>query len=87
MGLLMLRCPTTGRGFATGVNTDEATFKRLPDTISTARCPHCGQEHPWRPSDARLLDIVPPSLWAENASKVGPKAVPARFESEGFPDG
>jgi hypothetical protein len=35
MGLLMLRCPTTGRGFATGVNTDEATFKRLPDTIAT----------------------------------------------------
>jgi hypothetical protein len=41
MGLLMLRCPMTGRGFATGVNTDEATFKRLPDTIGTARCPHC----------------------------------------------
>jgi hypothetical protein len=27
----MLRCPTTGRGFATGVNTDEATFRRLSD--------------------------------------------------------
>jgi len=59
----MLRCPTTGRGFATGVNTDEATFKRMPDTIGTARCPHCGQEHRWRPGDARLLDVVPPSLW------------------------
>jgi hypothetical protein len=74
MGVLMLRCPTTGRGFATGVNTDEATFKRMPDAIGTARCPHCGHEHPWRPSDARLLDVVPPSLWVENAepsSKVG----------------
>jgi hypothetical protein len=29
MGILMLRCPTTGRGFAAGVNTDETTFKRL----------------------------------------------------------
>jgi hypothetical protein len=73
MGVLMLRCPTTGRGFATGVNTDEATFEQIPDTISTARCPHCGQEHPWRPTDARLLDVVPPSLWVENAA--GPPKV------------
>ena len=65
----MLRCPTTGRGFATGVNTDEATFKRMPDTIGTARCPHRGQEHRWRPGDARLLDVVPPSLWVENAER------------------
>jgi hypothetical protein len=56
----VLRCPTTGRGFATGVNTDEATFKQTPNTISTAR---------WRPSDARLLDFVPPSLWVENAGR------------------
>jgi hypothetical protein len=70
MGVLMLRCPTTGRGFATGINTDEATFKRMPDTISTARCPHCGQEHPWRPCDARLLEVLPPSLWAENAGRL-----------------
>jgi hypothetical protein len=67
MGVLMLRCPTTGRGFATGINTDEATFRRLPDTLSTAHCPHCVQEHWWRPSDARLLEVVPPSLWVENA--------------------
>jgi hypothetical protein len=58
MGLLMLRCPTTGRGFDAGINADEATFKRLPDRISTARCPHCGQEHSWRPTDARLLDAM-----------------------------
>ena len=70
MGVLMLRCPTTGRGFATGVNTDEATFKRMAHAISTARCPHCGHEHPWRPSDARLLDVVPPRLWVENAKRV-----------------
>jgi hypothetical protein len=56
MGLLILRCPTTGRGFDAGGDTDETTFKRRPGTISTVRCPHCGQEHRWRPSDARLLD-------------------------------
>jgi hypothetical protein len=67
MGVLMLRCPTTGRAFATGVNTDEATFERMPDTVGTARCPHCGQEHQWRPRDARLLEALPFGLWVENA--------------------
>jgi hypothetical protein len=58
MGLLMLRCPTTGRGFDAGVNTDEPTFKRMSDTIRMSRCPHCGQQHAWRPSDARVLDAM-----------------------------
>jgi hypothetical protein len=58
MGLLMLRCPATGRGFDAGVDANEATFKPLPDTIRTARCPHCGGEHSWRPSDARVLDAL-----------------------------
>jgi hypothetical protein len=58
MGLLMLRCPTTGRGFDAGVDTDEAAFTQMPNTISTVRCPHCGEEHRWRPSDARLLDAL-----------------------------
>jgi hypothetical protein len=29
MGLLMLRCPTTGRGFDAGVEIDETSFKRM----------------------------------------------------------
>jgi hypothetical protein len=62
MGVLMLRCPMTDRGFATGVNIDEATFRRMPDTISMARCPYCGQEHPWRPNDARLLEAIPQNI-------------------------
>jgi hypothetical protein len=83
MGVLMLRCPMTGRGFAAGVETDEATLKRMPEAISTARCPHSGQEHPWRPSDARLLDVVPPVLWVENARQPPkpPADTPARFHS------
>jgi hypothetical protein len=43
MGVLIAAMPDNGTG-----NTDEATFERMPDTLSTARCPHCGQEHPWR---------------------------------------
>jgi hypothetical protein len=58
MGLLMLRCPATGRGFDAGVKIDETSFKRMPDKISAARCPHCGLEHAWRPSEARVLDVM-----------------------------
>jgi hypothetical protein len=55
----MLRCPRTGRDFSTGIGADEASFGRLPDTVSTAPCPRCGQEHPWRPHDAWLVEAIP----------------------------
>ena len=42
MGALMLKCPTTGRVFSTGILADEETFKQLPDTVTKATCPHCG---------------------------------------------
>jgi hypothetical protein len=40
MGGVDVAMPDHGSSFATGVNTDEATFKRLPDTIGSAHCPH-----------------------------------------------
>jgi methyltransferase family protein len=58
LGTLTLSCPTTDRGFDAGVDTEEATFKGLANTISTAPCLHCGQEHSWRPTDARFLDAL-----------------------------
>jgi len=36
MGVLMLKCPETGREFATGIYLDEDSFRRLPDTVSKA---------------------------------------------------
>ena len=47
MGTLMLRCPTTGSEFSTGILADEETFKQLPDTVTKAACPHCGLMHSW----------------------------------------
>jgi hypothetical protein len=41
MGVLMLKCPTTGREFSTGIHVEEDSFKRLPETVTKARCPHC----------------------------------------------
>jgi hypothetical protein len=38
MGLLMLKCPQTGREFSTSIHIDEASFKRLPDTLTKSVC-------------------------------------------------
>jgi hypothetical protein len=61
MGVLMLKCPTTGREFSTGIHVEEDSFKRLPDTVTKARCPHCDLSHSWWTHEARLADTVAPS--------------------------
>ena len=45
--------------------TEEA-FDVLQEVPSRAHCPHCGQEHEWRKSDARLAETIPPAEWIEN---------------------
>jgi hypothetical protein len=68
MGVLMLNCPTTGRKFSTGINTDEATFIKLPDTPSQAHCPHCGLSHDWRPYQACWMESITPTRCVEAAN-------------------
>lgn len=54
MGTIILRCPITGREYASNIETDEATFLRLPDIKMTAHCPHCGVDHTWSLREAWL---------------------------------
>jgi hypothetical protein len=54
MGILLLRCPTTGREFPSGICVEEDSFKGLLDTMSEASCPHCGASHRWWTHEARL---------------------------------
>jgi hypothetical protein len=61
MGVLMLMCPTTGREFSTGIHIEEDSFRKLPDTATKARCPHCGALHSWWTHEARLTDRIAPS--------------------------
>jgi endogenous inhibitor of DNA gyrase (YacG/DUF329 family) len=51
---IMTTCPTTGKDVATGILADINTLERLPDSISTAHCPHCGSTHSWSVRDAWL---------------------------------
>ncbi len=59
MGALMFRCPTTGLEFSTGIFANEDTFKKLPDTVTKAACPHCGRLHSWWTREARLSEHEP----------------------------
>jgi hypothetical protein len=55
MGMLMLTS-ATGQEFSTGIHTDADSFKKLPDTVTKAACPHCGNLHTWWTREARLSD-------------------------------
>lgn len=66
MGVLIIKCPNTGRDISTGIETDKDTFATMPNDVVETRCPHCRTKHSWRPRDARLIDAIPPSDWIEN---------------------
>lgn len=54
MGVVMITCPDTGRPVPTGIETDPASFAKLPDALSRTKCPLCGGEHVWWTREAWL---------------------------------
>jgi len=54
MGLIMIRCPRTGRAVPTGIETDARSFAALPDKPVKSKCPVCGSVHVWRTREAWL---------------------------------
>ncbi len=55
MGVLLIKCPNTGREFATGIQVDADTLSRVPQELTHTHCPYCKVEHsipgcPERPS-------------------------------------
>jgi hypothetical protein len=39
MGVLLIRCPHTGRDLTTGIRIDPQTFSRIPQVSAQTRCP------------------------------------------------
>ncbi|MDB5600102.1 MAG: hypothetical protein JWN71_2146 [Xanthobacteraceae bacterium] len=62
MSLIMIRCPTTGQAAWTGIETEFATFRRLPAVKSGVFCPVCGREHVWSRKNAWLADDPTPTM-------------------------
>lgn len=58
MGILLVKCPTTGKEFSTGINADQGNLTGLRAVVAASICPHCGAEHAWRLEDARYVDAA-----------------------------
>jgi hypothetical protein len=56
VGVLLIKCPVTGKEFSTGIETDEQSLELIPDTVAQSACPHCGNDHAWSKFDARLSE-------------------------------
>jgi hypothetical protein len=52
MGMVMVKCPQTGRAIATGIETDYERFQRCTVFFARTHCPICRTEHPWFARDA-----------------------------------
>jgi hypothetical protein len=64
MGVLLVKCPKTGKMFSTGIQADAETVKNLPEVRARSRCPHCRSDHLW--GDAVFIPALAPLAWIEN---------------------
>jgi endogenous inhibitor of DNA gyrase (YacG/DUF329 family) len=65
MGVLMVKCPACGRESSSGIQIEEDSLEKLPDSFARARCPACKKEHSWLPREARFVDAIPAGQWVE----------------------
>ena len=47
MGMVMIKCPQTGRAIPTGITIDRERFRCSPVFFSRTRCPVCHADHAW----------------------------------------
>jgi predicted RNA-binding Zn-ribbon protein involved in translation (DUF1610 family) len=74
MGIVVVKCPLTGRPFSTGIQVEREDFETLQqDSMTTSRCPHCGQEHIWWTREARCIDGPLPTTGLKIKSSAEPQ--------------
>jgi hypothetical protein len=56
MGIVMIKCPHTGRDISTGIVADRASFNAAPVFFARVHCPMCRTEHEWFAKDAWVYD-------------------------------
>jgi hypothetical protein len=55
MGIIMIKCPSTGRAVSTEIEMHNVdNVDRLPFVVATMVCPACGGVHKWTKDDAWL---------------------------------
>lgn len=54
MGILLIKCPLSGRPISTGIEIEADSLLNLPDVLSHVKCPECRLEHAWWAREAWL---------------------------------
>ena len=57
MGMVMIKCPQTGRAIPTGITIDRESFERSPVFFRRTRCLICNTEHAWFAREA-WIDVA-----------------------------
>ena len=47
MGMVMIKCPQSGRAIPTGIKIERERFRASPVFFSRTRCPICRADHAW----------------------------------------
>ena len=64
MGVVMFKCPNTGRPISTGIEADRDRFLRLPVFFGRSHCAICQIAHQWFAADAWVDDA-----WVDEATE------------------
>jgi hypothetical protein len=56
LGMIVIKCPNTGREIPTGLEVDRHAFQGVPVFFSRTYCPICRTNHEWFAKDARVRD-------------------------------
>jgi hypothetical protein len=59
MGVVMIKCPKTGREISTGITTDPVRFNSTPVFFASTYCPLCRATHEWFAKDAWVCESAP----------------------------
>ncbi len=57
MGIVMIKCPITGRAIPTGMEADQFSLNCTPVFFGRTFCPICRSSHEWFAKDAWVREI------------------------------
>jgi hypothetical protein len=69
VGILVIRCPKTGRTISTGMAVDEPNFSSTPVFFSRTFCPICRTVHQWFAKEAWVCNAGPVVMALPRARK------------------
>lgn len=76
MGMLMIKCPQTGRAIATGIKSDRDSFLRSTVFFARTPCPICRTDHGWFAPEAWVQESDAPNASARTSGAARPQRAP-----------